>query len=359
MSSHASRQTRCIPLTCPPLAAEMNAAGITVGAWSPPRTLEYRETVKLKCQGCNSFVPFQNFTTPRADERECAWTCQYSEARGSCLPKRCMTSPPDGTQWLGSPPSECGSAAGTLRCAQLGHVFDLSKCLPDETYLCSNANVGGSSEAGPEMALLDHALKSCIPARCSWSVLEQLTQNASQNAQLLATDIIIGNSTQFGALAAIQCKLGFRARNKTALVPVLRDDSATFNVTCGMAHSACSWNIAHGCFPVQCRVWPSTNGAQLAVPVSPGLYQLQGATYVDRETVVTIKCDNGYRATPSPLVSWDSLHDSTLEYSIAINGSAERVTVSCSKTNCSCSDDGELGPIFPRQLCLSCWLLTP
>ena len=244
---------------------------------------------------------------------------------------------------MGSPPATCGDAPGMLRCSQFGHVFDVAACSPLQEYFCNDPNLEGSSTAGPELALLDHDLKSCTPARCAWVNLEQRIQGA----ELPAFYTKASNSTHFGAAVALPCKPGMRARNTSARVPVLYDDATSLNVTCGMSQSACSWNLAHGCFPVQCRVWHTPNGAQQAAPASPGMYQLAGARYVDLDTVVTVQCANGYRATAPQRVTWTSSHDDSLRYSVEIANSstAERVNASCSKLNCSCSHDGELSPM--------------
>ena len=71
-----------------------------------------------------------------------------------------------------------------------------------EEYLCNDANVNGSSTAGPELALLDHELKTCMLARCSLPALHQLLHNAVLPSTAL-------NTTDFGSsITGIECLPG-------------------------------------------------------------------------------------------------------------------------------------------------------
>jgi hypothetical protein len=139
---------------------------------------------------------------------------------------------------------------------------------------------------------------------------------------------------------------GFRARNASASarVPVRFQNPTNLSAQCGLPHAPCTWQLEHGCFPVQCRVARTANGQQSVAPLAPGMYDLQGAQYVDRASVVTITCDTGFRATVPRNFTWASLHNASLDYAIDDiynDSSAARVHVSCSAANCSCSPDGE------------------
>jgi hypothetical protein len=107
-------------------------------------------------------------------------------------------------------PSTQASALGSMLAAtdawsdgpQDGHVFDLQRCSMHEQYLCNGTNVNGSSIAGPDLALLDHALKACMPARCPLSALRQLLRDA-------ALPSTAPNTTDFGSfVTGIACSPG-------------------------------------------------------------------------------------------------------------------------------------------------------
>jgi len=87
----SNTEIRCVPLVCRPIARsdhalQYNLSGILsqVATYQPPGPRNYKSNVTLTCNAGYGL-------TEGSAERECSWTCQYTQAQAVCTASKCNT----------------------------------------------------------------------------------------------------------------------------------------------------------------------------------------------------------------------------------------------------------------------------